>query len=354
MVGATAPIIAVLDERKKTMKAIMFSARSYDRQSMESVNGGRHELHYTDVSLSAETAAMAHGFPAVCGFVNDGFNAQVLDVLANGGTRLVTLRSTGFNNVDLEAAERAGITVMRVGHYSPYSVAEFAVCLIQALNRKIHKAYVRAREDYFLLDGLLGFDLHGKTVGIVGTGKIGQVLATIMNGFGCKLLGHDVQENAACRALGLEYVGLDELLAQADIVSLHAPLTPDTYHLIDARALDLMKPGAIVINTSRGALVDTRALIAALKSGRLGGAGLDVYEEEEGIFFHDRSSQIMLDDVFARLLTFRNVIVTGHQGFFTREALHDIATATIDNISDFEAGIGNANVLTSDGSSRVA
>jgi D-lactate dehydrogenase len=196
--------------------------------------------------------------------------------------------------------------------------------------------------------------MHGKTVGIVGTGKIGQVLATIMNGFGCRLLGHDVYENAACRALGLEYVTLDNLFAQADIVSLHAPLTPDTYHLIDERALDLMKPGAMLINTSRGALVDTRALIAALKSGRLGGAGLDVYEEEEGIFFHDLSSQIMLDDVFARLLSFRNVIVTGHQGFFTREALDDIANATIDNISDFEAGRSNANVLTSDGSRRVA
>lgn len=336
------------------MKVMLFSVRSYDRQSMESVNGGRHELHCTDVGVSAETAPMAHGFPAVCGFVNDDFNAKVLDILANGGTRLVTLRSTGFNNVDLEAAARAGITVMRVGHYSPYSVAEFAVCLIQALNRKIHKAYSRAREDYFLLDGLLGFDMHGKTVGIVGTGKIGQVLATIMNGFGCRLLGHDVYENAACRALGLEYVTLDDLFAQADIVSLHAPLTPDTYHLIDERALGLMKPGAMLINTSRGALVDTRALIAALKSGRLGGAGLDVYEEEEGIFFHDLSSQIMLDDVFARLLSFRNVIVTGHQGFFTHEALDDIAKATIDNISDFEAGRSNANVLTSDGPRRVA
>jgi len=336
------------------MEVMLFSARSYDRQSMERANDPGHELHYTDVGLSEETAEMARGFPAVCGFVNDGFGAEVLERLAGGGTRLVTLRSTGFNNVDLEAAARNGITVMRVGHYSPYSVAEFAVSLIQALNRKIHKAYVRAREDYFLLDGLLGFDLHGKTVGIVGTGKIGQVLATIMNGFGCRLLGHDVHENAACRALGLDYVALDDLFAQSDIVSLHAPLTPDTYHLIDERALGLMKPGGTLINTSRGGLVDTRALIAALKSGHLGGAGLDVYEEEEGIFFHDRSSQIMDDDVFARLLTFRNVIVTGHQGFFTREALHDIATATINNISDFEAGRDNANVLTSDASRKIA
>ena len=332
----------------------MFSARPYDRQSMDIVNGDQHELHYTDVGLSTETAQMGDGFPAVCGFVNNRFDAEVLKILAKGGTRLVTLRSTGFNNVDLADAPQHGITVMRVGHYSPYSVAEFAVCLMQMLNRKVHKAYIRTREDYFLLDGLLGFDLHGKTVGIVGTGKIGKVLATIMTGFGCRLLGYDVVKNDACRALGLEYVALDDLLASSDIVSLHAPLTSDTYHLINERTLYLMKPGAMLINTCRGALIDTQALIAALKSGHLGGAGLDVYEEEEGIFFHDLSGQIMSDDVFARLLTFRNVIVAGHQGFFTREALNDIATATINNITDFEEGRHNTNILTTSGRARVA
>ncbi len=334
------------------MKAMVFSARSYDRDSLDRANAGQHELHFTDAGLNAATAHLARGFPAVCGFVNDDFRQTVIDILADVGVRLVTLRSTGFNNVDLEAAAARGITVMRVGAYSPHSVAEFAVSLILALNRKVHRAYARVREDNFLLDGLLGFDLHGKTVGIVGTGKIGQVFATIMTGFGCRLLGHDVHESDVCRSLGLRYVALDELFAGADIVSLHAPLTPETYHLISARALSLMKPGAMLINTSRGALVDTRALIAALKSGHLGAAGLDVYEEEEGIFFHDLSSQIILDDVFARLLTFRNVIVTGHQGFFTREALHDIASATIANLGDFEAGRTTANVLSAERQKR--
>jgi D-lactate dehydrogenase len=235
---------------------------------------------------------------------------------------------------------------MRVSRYSPHSVAEFVVCLIQALNRKVHKAYLRAREEYFLLDGLLGFDLYGKTIGIVGTGKIGRVLARIMAGFGCRLVGYDVVEDEGCRALGLRYLPLDDVLAQADIVSLHAPLTPETHHLINARTLGLMKRGAMLINTSRGGLIDTRALIAALKSGHLGSAGLDVYEEEEGIFFHDLSGQIISDDVFARLLTFPNVIVTGHQGFFTREALDDIARATMQNLDDFASGRPGANALT--------
>lgn len=328
------------------MKVMVFSARPYDQSVLEEVNDRRHDLHFTSVALTEQTAAMAAGFPAVCGFVNDRFDAPVVEALADGGARLVTVRSTGFNNVDLAAAERCGVTVTRVGRYSPYSVAEFVVALIQTLNRKVHKAYLRAREDYFLLDGLLGFDLHGKTVGIVGTGKIGEVLATIMHGFGCRLLGYDLHENAACRALGLAYHPLDEVLAASDIVSLHVPLTPDTMHLINRRSLGLMKPGAMLINTGRGALIDTRALIEALKSRHLGSAGLDVYEEEEGIFFHDLSAIGVTDDVFARLLTFPNVIVTGHQGFFTVEALRDIATATIANISDFEAGASNANTLT--------
>jgi D-lactate dehydrogenase len=328
------------------MKVLCVSARSYDRESLSAVNAGRYDLHFSEVKLTAETAAMAAGFPAICGFVNDRFDAAALEGLARGGTRLVSLRSTGFNNVDLKAAEREGIIVMRVGRYSPYSVAEFVVCLMLALNRKVHKAYFRAREEYFLLDGLLGFDLHGKTVGIVGTGKIGSVLARILTGFGCRLLGYDVFESEECRELGLHYVTFDELLSGSDVVSLHAPLTPETHHLINTRTLGLMKPGAMLINTSRGALIDTKALIAALKRGHLGSAGLDVYEEEEGIFFHDLSGQVISDDVFARLLTFPNVIVTGHQGFFTAEALRDIATATVQNISDFEAGTANANTLT--------
>jgi D-lactate dehydrogenase len=328
------------------MQVLVVSARPYDRETLEAANAGRHDIDFTPVSLTARTAGMVSGIPAVCGFVNDRFDAPALAALARGGTRLVTLRSTGFNNVDLKAAERCGITVMRVSRYSPHSVAEFVVCLIQALNRKVHKAYLRAREEYFLLDGLLGFDLYGKTIGIVGTGKIGRVLARIMAGFGCRLVGYDVVEDEGCRALGLRYLPLDDVLAQADIVSLHAPLTPETHHLINARTLGLMKRGAMLINTSRGGLIDTRALIAALKSGHLGSAGLDVYEEEEGIFFHDLSGQIISDDVFARLLTFPNVIVTGHQGFFTREALDDIARATMQNLDDFASGRPGANALT--------
>ncbi|MFZ1415447.1 MAG: 2-hydroxyacid dehydrogenase [Defluviicoccus sp.] len=328
------------------MKVLVVSARSYDRDSLTAANVDHHDLQFSESKLTAVTASMVIGFPAVCGFVNDRFDADVLATLAQNGTRLVTLRSTGFNNVDLKAAEAHGITVMRVSNYSPYSVAEFVVCLILALNRKVHKAYLRAREEYFLLDGLLGFDLHGKAVGIVGTGKIGRVLAGILNGFGCRLLGYDIVEDPACQALGMKYLPLDDVLAQADIVSLHAPLTRETYHLMNERTIGLTKKGAMLINTGRGALIDTKALIKALKSGHLGSAGLDVYEEEEGIFFHDLSGQVISDDVFARLLTFPNVIVTGHQGFFTREALHDIATATMQNLRDFAAGRSNANALT--------
>lgn len=328
------------------MKVLVVSARPYDRDSLTTANVDHHDLHFSETKLTAVTARMVVGFPAVCGFVNDCFDADVLATLAQNGTRLVTLRSTGFNNVDLKAAEAHGITVMRVSKYSPHSVAEFVVCLILALNRKVHKAYLRAREEYFLLDGLLGFDLHGKAVGIVGTGKIGRVLARILNGFGCRLLGYDIVEDPACQALGMQYLALDDLLAEADIVSLHAPLTRETHHLMNERTIGLMKKGAMLINTGRGALIDTKALIKALKSGHLGSAGLDVYEEEEGIFFHDLSGQVISDDVFARLLTFPNVIVTGHQGFFTREALHDIATATMQNLGDFAAGRINANTLT--------
>jgi D-lactate dehydrogenase len=234
---------------------------------------------------------------------------------------------------------------MRVSRYSPYAVAEFAICMILALNRKIHRAYERVREGNFLLDGLLGFDIHGKTVGIIGTGKIGSVLAQILHGFGCNLLGYDVKENPECLSSGMQYVSLEELLKQSDIVSLHAPLTPQTYHMISAGTLSMMKPGAILINTSRGALVDSRALIASLKKRHLGAAGLDVYEEESHIYFRNLSDEVITDDVITRLTTFPNVIITGHQAFFTKEALDEISETTIRNISDFEAGISNENIL---------
>jgi D-lactate dehydrogenase len=327
------------------MKVIVYSTRPYDRQWLDRANQKRHELHYTETRLDKHTASLARDYPAVCSFVDDTLDAAVLKQLHQGGIGLVALRSTGFNNVDLLAAEKLDITVMRVSNYSPYAVAEFAVCMMLALNRKIHRAYERIREGNFLLDGLLGFDLNGKVVGIIGTGKIGSILARILNGFGCELLGYDVVENPECIASGMKYVALNDLLSESDIISLHAPLTPQTCHMINADTLSLMKPGAMLINTSRGALVDSRALIKALKKGRLGAAGLDVYEEESHIYFQDLSDEIITDDVITRLTTFPNVLVTGHQAFFTREALMVIAETTIDNISDFEAGRGNENVL---------
>jgi len=327
------------------MRVLVYDAKPYDRETLATANRGRHQLRFVSTLLDEQTAVLAEGFPAVSIFVNDRATAEVLARLAALGVRLVTLRSTGFNNVDLDAARRLGITVMRVANYSPYAVAEFAVALLLAVVRKVHRAYNRVREGNFALDGLQGFDLHGRTVGVVGTGRIGAVFAQIMHGFGVRLLGFDQKPNPACEALGMRYVPLETLLEQSDIVSLHVPLTPHTYHLINAQTLARMKRGAVLVNTSRGALVDTEALIEALKSGQLSAVALDVYEEEEGLFFRDLSSQVIADDVFARLLTFPNVLVTGHQAFFTREALAQIAETTIRNLDDFEAGRTNENTL---------
>ncbi|MGB4102101.1 MAG: 2-hydroxyacid dehydrogenase [Alphaproteobacteria bacterium] len=327
------------------MKVLFYSARPYDRDSMQTANGGRHQLEFTEARLDEKTALLAQGFDAVCGFVNDCFTAPVLQSLKAAGVRLVLLRCTGFNNIDLTAAQANNICVMRVCRYSPYAVAEFAVTLMLALNRKVHHAYNKVREDNFLLDGLLGFDLNGKTVGIVGTGKIGRVLARILNGFGCTIRAYDLRENDACKEAGVRYVPLPELLRSSDIVSLHVPLTPQTQHMIGAEALATMKPGAMLINTSRGGLIDTMALIQALKARRLGAVGLDVYEGEGDLFFRDLSGQVMQDDIFVRLLSFPNVLVTGHQSFLTQEALRDIAQTTISNADDFIAGRTNENCL---------
>jgi D-lactate dehydrogenase len=329
------------------LRVLVYSTRPYDQEALNSANQGKHQLHFTEARLDKRTVSLARDYPAVCCFVDDALNTAVLVQLNQGGTKLIALRSTGFNNVDLPAAEKHGMTVMRVSRYSPYAVAEFAVCIMLALNRKIHRAYDRVREGNFLLHGLLGFDLHDKVVGIIGTGSIGSVLARILHGFDCKLLGHDVRENPDCLSLGMRYVTLEELLSQSDIVSLHAPLTQQTRHMINAKTLSLMKPGAMLINTSRGALVDSRALISALKKRHLGAAGLDVYEEESHIYFEDLSDEIITDDIITRLTTFPNVIITGHQAFFTREALTIIAETTIKNISDFEAGRSNENILKS-------
>ena len=319
------------------MRVSVFSTKPHDRRSLEAANQpGLHRLNFFEPRLSVSTAPLAAGADAVCVFVNDSVDAGVIAQLRDHGVRLLVLRSAGYNHVDLVAAEAAGIAVARVPAYSPHAVAEHTVALMLTLNRHTHRAYNRVREGNFALDGLVGFDFSGKTVGIVGTGLIGETVGRIMAGFGCRLVGHDPVPNPACLGLGLTYLPIGDLLAQADVVTLHCPLTPATHHLIDDAAIAAMKRGAMLINTSRGAVIDTRAAIRGLKSGALGSLGIDVYEEEADLFFEDLSDRIIPDDVFARLLTFPNVIVTGHQGFFTGEALAAIAQTTIDNLTAFE------------------
>ena len=336
------------------MKVALFSTKPYDRQFFDRANAdGRHELRYLECPLSVSTTALAKGSSAVCLFANDQANATTIMAFAHMGVRLIALRSAGFNNVDLEAAGSHGVTVARVPAYSPHAVAEHTFALILSLVRKVHRAYNRVREGNFSLDGLMGFDLFGKTIGIVGAGNIGSVVAHIARGFGCKVLIVDPVRRADCECLGAQYVGMDTLLEQSDIVTLHCPLNDDTRHLIDPAALGRMKPNALLINTSRGAVVDTKAVIGALKRGRLGGLALDVYEEEEGLFFEDRTEQPIMDDQFVRLLTFPNVLITGHQGFFTLEALTAIAATTIANLDAFEqTGRALHEVPVDDGGTR--
>ncbi|MCC2981049.1 2-hydroxyacid dehydrogenase [Sphingomonas sp. IC4-52] len=321
------------------MKIATFSTKAYDRAFLSAANaahGGRHDIVFLESRLSKETAPLGQGATGICAFVNDVLDRRVLETLYAGGTRLIALRCAGFNNVDLVAARDLGIQVGRVPAYSPEAVAEHTAALMLSLSRNIHRAYARVREGNFSLDGLTGFNFHGRTVGIVGTGKIGVCVARIMAGLGCQILGHDPGENRDFLAAGGRYVAMDELFAQADIITLHCPLTPDTRHLIDHAAIERMKPGVMIINTGRGALVETRALIDGLKSGKIGHVGLDVYEEESDLFFENLSGQIIQDDVFARLLTFPNVLITGHQAFLTREALTAIAETTMENVAAFE------------------
>ena len=323
------------------MKVTLFSAKAYDRASFQAANQRfRHEIVYLDAHLTDQTAQLAAGSEAICAFVGDRIDAAVLDMLSKTRVRLVALRSAGFNHVDLRRANELDICVARVPAYSPYAVAEHAVALILALNRRLPRAIARVRDGNFTLDGLTGFDLHGRTVGVIGTGKIGAVFARIMKGFGCRLLAVDQVPNAECVDLGVEYVERDALFAQADIISLHCPLTPETRHIVDSQAVEAMKPGVMVINTGRGALVDTAAVIGGLKSGKIGYLGLDVYEEEEALFFEDHSGQIIQDDAFMRLVSFPNVVVTAHQAFFTEDALRNIAETTLANITAFETGVG--------------
>jgi D-lactate dehydrogenase len=319
------------------MKVAVFSTKSYDRAFLEkAAEQYGQELTFFEERLNGNSAFMVEGFGGVCVFVNDRLDREVLEALSERGVRVVALRCAGFNNVDLTAAEELGMAVVRVPAYSPYSVAEHAAALMMSLNRQVHRAHNRVREGNFSLDGLLGFELHGRTVGIIGTGRIGTAVAQIMRGFGCALLASDPRRSEKCEEMGVRYVELEELFSESDVVTLHCPLMPETYHLIDEEAIARMKDGVMLINTSRGAIVDTRAAIRGLKSGKIGYLGLDVYEEEGDYFYEDLSNKIIQDDVLARLLTFPNVVVTGHQAFFTRTALENITQTTLENISDFE------------------
>lgn len=328
------------------MKVAVFNTKPYDRTFLADAALGRHELTFLEPGMSCQTAELAKGFAAVCVFVHDELDATCIEQLAGVGVKLVALRCAGFNNVDLHAAAKHGLKIVRVPAYSPHAVAEHAVGLMLALNRRLPRAYNRVREGNFALNGLLGFDFHGKTVGVIGTGKIGVNVARILHGFGCRLLAYDVHQDPQCIANGVKYVALEELFAGADVITLHCPLLPATHHIIDAAAVALMKTGVMLINTSRGALVDTHAVIQGLKSRKIGYLGLDVYEEEEVLFFEDLSADVIQDDTFMRLLTFPNVIITGHQAFFTSNALEAIARVTMDNITEFEWGERLANEVS--------
>ncbi|MEO5969606.1 MAG: 2-hydroxyacid dehydrogenase [Bdellovibrionia bacterium] len=319
------------------MKIALFDAHRFERKVFDRVNEYfHHDVIYFEPRLTPETAKLAAGFPVICAFANDRLNEDTLKILKTGDTQLIALRSAGFNHVDLAAAERLGLKVVRVPAYSPYAVAEHAVALLLALNRKICRANSRVRDLNFSLEGLVGFDLHEKKVGVIGTGRIGSVMATIIRGFGSDVLAFDPVPNPELKSIGVKYVSLEQLYLDADVISLHVPLTKSTRHMIDEKALGKMKSGVFLINTGRGALIDTKALIASLKSGHIGAAGLDVYEEEENVFFQDLSEQVLQDDILARLLTFPNVLITSHQGFLTQEALANIAETTLQNIEDFE------------------
>jgi len=331
------------------MKIAFFSTKPYDRRFFDLANQKfGHEITYFETRLTRQTLKLAEGYECACAFVNDQLDASTLIALAAQGTRLIALRCAGFNNVDVSSAKELGICVVRVPAYSPYAVAEHTVGLMLALNRKVYWAHSRVREGNFSLDGLLGFDMRGRTAGIIGTGKIGECVIRILNGFGCRIVAYDKFKNPACEELGVEYVSMEELFAQSDIVSLHCPLFKDTYHLINHDTIARMKKGVMIINTSRGALIDSRAAIEGLKSEKIGYLGIDVYEEEGDIFFEDKTFEILTDDVFARLTTFPNVVITGHQAYFTQEAVSAIAVTTLENITTYENGGELVNAVKTD------
>lgn len=326
------------------MKLAFFSTQAYDRTFFQDHNQQYgFSIEYFEIALDETSVNLIQDAEAVCVFVNDRITAPILAQLATRGVKVIALRCAGFNNVDLLAAQQHGIRIVRVPAYSPHAVAEHAVALIMTLNRKTHKAYNRVREQNFSLNGLMGFDLYRKTVGVFGTGNIGAVFCRIMLGFGCQVIAYDVKEEHSLVALGVRYCSKDEVLATADIISLHCPLNPQTHYLIGEEAIARMKRGAMLINTSRGALIDTRKVIKGLKSGQIGALGIDVYEQEETLFFRNLSEYIIADDVISRLMSFPNVLITAHQGFFTAEAMHQIATTTLDNLKSFVAGETLAN-----------
>ena len=319
------------------MNVIFFSTQLYDRTFFDLQNKTfQFDLQYLEVQLNEQTVKLAHGADAICVFVNDRVDKNVITQLASQGVKIIALRCAGFNNVDLSAAESLNIKVVRVPAYSPYAVAEHTIAMIMTLNRKIHKAYNRVREQNFSLNGLLGFDLHGKTVGVIGTGNIGQAFCRIVNGFGCRVLAFDVKENMELMKEGIQYVSLEDLFSKVDILSLHCPLNEKTRYMINDTTIKLMKRGIMLINTSRGGLIDTRTVIKGLKSCVIGSLGIDVYEQEENLFFRDLSETIIQDDVISRLMGFSNVLVTAHQGFFTQEALTQIAETTLSNLRAFK------------------
>jgi D-lactate dehydrogenase len=322
------------------MRIVVFSTKPYDREFLDQAAPvRRHDLHYLEPRLTVETALLAAGFPVVCVFVNDQLDRATLERLAAGGTRLVALRCAGFNNVDLRAADDLRIAVVRVPTYSPHAIAEFTVGLMLSLNRRIHRAYARTRDNNFALDGLLGFDMHGRTVGVIGTGAIGAIVARIVRlGFACEVLAADLNPKPELTGIGVRYMDPRKLAAASDIITLHCPLTPETRHVVDRETIGLAKRGFMLVNTSRGALVDSQALIEGLKSGQIGAVALDVYEQEADIFFEDLSDEIIQDDVLQRLLTFPNVLLTGHQAFFTCDALANIAETTLDSVTAFARG----------------
>tara|TARA_R110001583_G_scaffold4978_6_gene27696 strand:+ start:2584 stop:3573 length:990 start_codon:yes stop_codon:yes gene_type:complete len=325
------------------MKVAMFSSRSYDIQHFKPLISAPISINFFDTQLNLQTAALATGYDAVCAFVNDDLSAPVLTKLHDIGIKNIAMRCAGFNNIDLFCAKSLGLTIVRVPAYSPEAVAEHAIALLMTLNRRTHKAYQRTRDANFSLEGLVGFNLHGKTVGIIGTGKIGIATMAIFKGFGCKILASDPYPSEHATALGAEYVSLETLFKNSDMISLHCPLTNKNKHLLNKETFALMKDGVMLINTSRGGLLNAHDAIEALKTGRIGGLGLDVYEEEEHLFFNDHSSEIITDDIFRRLSACHNVIFTGHQAFLTKEALTNIAQTTLNNLTELAADKTSAN-----------